>query len=127
MEFLDNVTNTLHIPEDQAKAGIGLLMRAAKAQLPEDQYAKLSTSLPDLGECVDAAPESGMFSMLFGKATSVLGEKATHLGSMTNLASGFSKAGMSKDMVEKLLPLLLDYAQKQGGDDVKGILEKVLH
>ena len=49
------------------------------------------------------------------------------LGDLANLADGFSQLGLSSDMVGKFVPVVLSFVQNQGGDSIKGILEKVLN
>jgi hypothetical protein len=127
MELIDSVIKTLHIPEGQAKAGIGLLFKAAKEQVPEQDFSKLSDAIPDINEYVSCAPANNAMGGLMGRASSFFGAKAAHFSTMTNLASGFSKAGMDKDTLMKMLPLVLDYMQDKGGEDAKEILERVIH
>jgi hypothetical protein len=78
-----------------------------------------------------ASAGGGMMGALGGIASSLgaggLGDKMGGLGDLANLASGFSQLGLSTDMVGKFLPIVLSFVQNQGGDSMKGLLEKVLN
>jgi hypothetical protein len=71
-----------------------------------------------------------MMGALGGVASSLgaggLGDKLGGLGNLANLASGFSQLGLSSDMVGKFVPVVLSFVQNQGGDSMKGLLEKVM-
>ena len=76
------------------------------------------------------SPGGGMMGALGGMASSLgaggLGDQLGGLGDLAGLASGFSQLGLSSDRIGKFVPVVLSFVQNQGGDSMKGLLEKVM-
>jgi hypothetical protein len=136
MELIQQLVRSLGVNEDQAKGGAGLLFNLAKDKLDAGEFQQLADKIPD--DLLGAAPApsagasagGGMMGALGGVASSLgaggLGDKLGGLGNLANLASGFSQLGLSSDMVGKFVPVVLSFVQSQGGDSMKGLLEKVM-
>jgi hypothetical protein len=115
------------VNEDQAKGGAGLLFNLAKDKLDAGEFQQLADKIPGVNDLLGAAPApsagasagGGMMGALGGVASSLgaggLGDKLGGLGNLANLASGFSQLGV-----------VLSFVQSQGGDSMKGLLEKVM-
>ncbi len=133
MELVQLLTKNLGVTEDQAKGGAGMLFNMAKESLGSSDFQQIADKVPGIGDLINAAPTGdssgdaggGVMGMLGGIASS-LGGNAGSLGSLAALAGGFSKLGLDTEMVSKFIPQVLEYVQSQGGDGVKGLLEKVL-
>ncbi|UCH79711.1 MAG: DUF2780 domain-containing protein [Nitrospiraceae bacterium] len=125
MDLLDELKNNLGINDEQAKGGTGLLLKLAKEKLGGD-FSKVTDVIPDTDDMMKAAPESGAVSGLLKSATHVLGGSAEKFGDIAALSSGFSKLGLNKEMVDKFIPIVLNYAQSKGGDTIKNLMGKVL-
>ena len=133
MELVQMLTNNLGVNEDQAKGGAGMLFNMAKEKLGAGDFQQIADKIPGIGDLMSAAPATdgdgdsggGVMGMLGGIASS-LGGSAVGLGSLAALAGGFSKLGLDTDMIGKFVPTVLEYVQSQGGDGVKGLLEKVI-
>ncbi|WP_372712585.1 DUF2780 domain-containing protein [Ilyobacter sp.] len=119
MELIEMLTSQLGVTEDQAKGGSGLIFKMAKDKLETEEFSKVAGAVPDVDSLVSSAPKAG----LLGGLTSMLGGKAGHLA---GLASGFKHLDLGGDMVGKFVPIILSFVQSKGGDEVKGILEKVM-
>ncbi|GJL61080.1 MAG: hypothetical protein NPIRA03_39370 [Nitrospirales bacterium] len=138
MELIQQLVNNLGVNEGQAKGGAGLLFNLAKDKLSAGEFQQLADNIPEVKNLLGAAPApstaasagGGMMGALGGLASSLgageLGEKMGGLENLANLASGFSKLGLSTDMIGKFLPIVLSFVQNQGGDSMRGLLEKVL-
>jgi len=138
MELIQQLVSSLGVNEDQAKGGAGLLFNLAKEKLGAGEFQQLSDKIPGVSDLLGAAPApsaaasagGGMMGALGGVASSLgaggLGDKLGGLGNLANLASGFSQLGLSSDMVGKFVPVVLSFVQNQGGDSMKGLLEKVM-
>ena len=138
MELIQQLVNNLGVNEGQAKGGAGLLFNLAKNKLGAGEFQRLADKVPAVKYLLGAAPASSttasaggsMMGALGGLASSLgdggLGEKMGGLENLANLASGFSQLGLSPDMIGKFLPIVLSFVQNQGGDSMKGLLEKVL-
>jgi hypothetical protein len=138
MELIQQLVSSLGVNEDQAKGGAGLLFNLAKEKLGSGEFQQLADKIPGVSDLLGAAPApsgaasagGGMMGALGGVASSLgaggLGDKLGGLGDLAGLASGFSQLGLSSDMVGKFVPVVLSFVQNQGGDSMKGLLEKVM-
>jgi hypothetical protein len=121
MELIDQLTSNLGVNETQAKGGAGLLFKLAKDGLSGGDFSKVSAAVPGIDGLIGAAPGGegalGGLGKVFGGGG---------LGSLASLAGGFSNLGLDASMIGKFLPIVLSFVQSKGGDQVKGILEKVL-
>ena len=138
MELIQQLVSNLGVNEEQAKGGAGLLFNLAKDKLGAGDFQQLTDKIPGVSDLLGAAPApsaaastgGGMMGALGGVAASLgaggLGDKMEGLGDLANLASGFSQLGLSSDMVGKFVPVVLSFVQNQGGDSMKGLLEKVM-
>ena len=120
MELVDLLTKNLGVTEAQAQGGSGLIFKQAKEKLSAGDYSKVAAAVPGIDSLIGAAPADGG-GMLGG-----IGKMLGGGGGLASLAGGFSKLGLSADMVGKFVPVILSFVQSKGGDQVKGILEKVL-
>ncbi len=125
MELISQLTSSLGIGEDQAKGGAGLLFNLAKDKLGAGDFAKVADAVPGMDGLLDAAPSSGggIGGMLGGLASSIGGGD---LGDLAKLAGGFDKLGLDAGMIQKFLPIVLDFVGQKGGDTVKNLLSGVL-
>lgn len=128
MELIQQLVSNLGVNEDQAKGGAGLLFNVAKEHLGSGEFQQITNAVPGVTDLLKAAPESGggMMGALGGAASALggLGGQMGGLGNLAELAGGFSKLGLSTDMVGKFIPIVLSVVQKQGGPAVAGLLEK---
>lgn len=131
MELIQQLISNLGINEEQAKGGAGLLFNLAKEKLGSGEFQQLADKVPGMTNLLQAAPASGggMMGALGSMASAFgggSGGKMEGLGNLANLAGGFSQLGLSADMIGKFVPIVLSFVQNQGGDSIKGLLEKVL-
>ncbi len=139
MELIQQLISSLGVNEDQAKGGAGLLFNLAKEKLEAGDFQQLADKIPGVSDLLGATPApsttatagSSVMETLGEVASSLgaggLGEKMEGLGNLASLASGFSQLGLSSDMIGKFAPIVLSFVQNQGGDGLKGLLEKVLN
>lgn len=131
MELIQQLIGNLGINEGQAKGGAGLLFNLAKEKLYAGEFQQIANVVPGMTDLLKAAPESGggMMGALGSMASAFgggLGGKMEGLGNLANLAGGFSQLGLGTDMIGKFIPVVVSFVQSQGGDSLKGLLEKVL-
>lgn len=127
MELVQTLMNQLNISDDQASGGVGLLMNLAKDQLSSGEFDQVKGALPEVEGMMNQAPETGGgLGGMLGGLTSAFGGDAGQLGNLAELASGFSKLDLDTGMIAKFIPIVLSYAQSQGGDMVQGLLSKAL-
>ena len=126
MELIQQLTSSLGIGEEQAKGGAGLIFNLAKEKLGSGDFGQIAEAVPGMDSLLNAAPKEdggGIGGMLGGIASAVGGGE---LGSIAGLIGGFDKLGLDADMVQKFLPVVLDFVGSKGGDTVKNLLSGVL-
>lgn len=121
------LTQQLGVTENQAQGGAGSIFNFAKEKLSPPDFAQVSNSVPDMNGLLDAAPkkENSMGGML-GGATSMFGGSGSSLEGLASLASSFSQLGLSPDMVNQFVPVILDYVKTNGGETVSNLLAAIL-
>jgi hypothetical protein len=126
MELIQQLMVGAGVNQAQAEGGVGLLLGLLKEQLPSSDFAKVDAAVPEAETLIDAAPASGSggLSGLLGSAVSALG--GTELGNLASLASGFSKLDLDIGTIGKFIPVLLAFLQSKGGDDLAGMVSRVL-
>ena len=92
MELVQQLLGSLDINEEQAKGGAGLLFKLVQDKLSPGEFDQVARTVPEVGELMDSAPESGggLMGALGGLASAFSG-KAEVLGNLTSIAGGFSK------------------------------------
>ena len=126
MELIQTLTNQLGISEEQAKGGAGLLFKMAQEKLGSDEFSQVASAVPGVEELLTSAPESGGLSGALGGLASSFGGNVGQLANLASLAGGFKTLNLDSGMIGQFIPIVISFAQSQGGDTVKSILEKVL-
>jgi hypothetical protein len=126
MELISMLTQNLGISDSQAEGGTGLLLDLAKKQLSGGEFSKVLGVIPNGEALMDKAPQASGLGGMLGGLGGMLGGKAGGLGNLAALAGGFSKLDMDSGMIQKFAPIVMDYLKEQGGDEVKGLLAKVM-
>lgn len=126
MNLISMLTSQLGIDENQAQGAAGMLMKLASDKLGGD-FGGLRDAIPDVDGLIEQAPEAGGAMGAIGGLLGRLGGSAGSLGALAQLAGGFDKLGLDKDMIGKVVSVVLEYLQQQdGGDQLKALLEKVV-
>ncbi len=121
------LTQQLGVTESQAQGGAGSIFNFAKEKLSSQEFSQVSNSVPEMKGLLDAAPkkESKMGGML-GGAVSMFGGGGSSLEGLASLASSFAQLGLSPDMVNQFVPVILNYVKINGGETVSNLLAAVL-
>jgi hypothetical protein len=119
-KLIGSLVDTLGVSKEQATGGAGAVFKEAKSNMDPGDYSQLLGAVPGIDSLISAAPQSGG---LAGQASSLLGGSA---GSMTGLADSFSKLGLSPDMVNQFVPVILDFVQSEGGQQAMTLLKNAL-
>jgi hypothetical protein len=122
-KLIGSLVDTLGVSEEQATGGSGAVFKEAKNNMSSVDYSQLLNAVPGIDSLISAAPQTGG---LAGKASSLLGGSAGSVGGMTALADSFSKLGLSPDMVNQFVPVILDFVQSEGGQQVMALLKNAL-
>ena len=122
-KLIGTLVDTLGVTEDQATGGSGAVFREAKNNMSSGDFSQLLKAVPGINSLMSVAPQVGG---LTGKATSLLGGSAGSATGMANLADSFSKLGLTPDMVNQFVPVIMDYVQSEGGDQAMSLLKSAL-
>ncbi|PIE41319.1 MAG: hypothetical protein CSA49_04040 [Gammaproteobacteria bacterium] len=130
MELIETLISQLGIDEDQAKGGAGLLFKLAKDKLASGEFSQIVDKVPGVEDMMNAAPDAeggagGLMGSIGGMLGS-LGGNAGALGNLASLAGGFDKLGLDNSMVSKFIPIVIQFVQEKGGDDLMALLQKVI-
>jgi hypothetical protein len=120
-DLVGMLTSQLGVSEQQAAGGAGSLLNFAKGQMGSADFGVVSGALPESGALAGAAPDGG--SGVLGSASSLLGGSSGGLGDMAGVASTFSDLGMSPEMVNQFVPVILEYAQSAGSEQAMQLLK----
>jgi hypothetical protein len=115
-DLVNELTTHTGLSPELVQKGLGALLSFLKAQLGEETFDKLKTSIPEasaLTSRYESAPEpkeasatqGGLFDMVSGLAGKLLGGKA---GDGIDLLSTFSKLGFKPEQIEAFLPKALE-------------------
>jgi hypothetical protein len=123
--LITQLSKGLAISPTQAKGGAGTLFSLAKSRLTENEFSKVSSSVPNMGSLLKAAPpltHQSDFSSLESELPGSMGS----MGRMAEAAEAFHKLGLSPEMAGKFLPIMSKYVESRGGSESAGLLEKAL-
>jgi hypothetical protein len=125
MELVQQLVAGTGVSTSQAEGGAGLLFGLVKNQLSAGDFSRVADAVPGIDGLIDAAPDSGggLGGLLGGVASALGGQE---LGNLASLASGFSKLDLDAGMIGKFVPILLEYLQSRGGDDLLSLVKGVL-
>ena len=120
-DLVGMLTSQLGVSEQQAAGGAGSLFDFAKGQMGSADFDVVSSALPEVGGLMGAAPEGS--SGVLESGSSLLGESSGGLGDLTGVAGSFSDLGMSPDMVNEFVPVILEYTQSAGSEQAVQLLK----
>jgi hypothetical protein len=120
----------LGVTQPQAEGGAGALFQHAKSRMSAGDFTTLSNSVPDMQGLLAAAPApvsapaasagavggGGMMGDLAGMAA----------GNLPGMAGSFQQLGLAPDMVQKFIPIVVQYVQGTGGSSVASALQSAL-
>jgi len=109
-------------PEQSAGAA-GVLFGLAKSKLTAAEFAELSKAVPGMSALLKAAPST---STVGTSGRSPLDQLEASAGGLAAAAGGFSKLGLSPDLVAKAVPVLTSFVTKSGGANAGNLLAGAL-
>ena len=128
MKLIEQLTQSLDIKEDQAKGGAGLIFQLAKQQLGNSEFNQIASVIPTLEDLLNSAPQqgSGVMGAIGGLASTFGGDTLGKVAGLASLAGGFRQLGLNPEIISQFVPIILSFVQKQGGEEARGLLARVL-
>ena len=121
-KLIGSLVDLLGVSPKQATGGAGAVFREAKNNMSAGDYSQLLKAVPGIDSLIAGAPETGG---LAGKASSLIGGSGSMKG-VTALADSFGKLGLAPDMVNKFIPVILEFVQGEGGQQAMTLLQNAL-
>lgn len=129
MDLIGTLVEQLGVNEDQAKGGAGVLFKMAQDKLGSSEFAQIAEKIPGLDDMLGAAPKQSSGGLLgtIGGLLGGLGGNAGKLGNLAQLASSFDKLGLDSGMVAQFVPVIMNFVQEIGADDILELIQKVMN
>lgn len=130
-ELIGMLTSQLGVKEEQATGGAGMLFKLAQEQLGGGDFSKVATALPGVMDLISKAPATesstgGLMGMAASAMSAFGGETGGGLANLAKMAGALDSLGLDLGTITKFAPIVMEFAQKQGGDEIMGLLQKVL-
>jgi len=120
-----------------AVPGIDSMMGAAPTAAAESTSGGATSGVADVSKMTTAAGQSGegtagmgsmtgMASKAMSGAPSATGGTGAMMGNLGPLTGSFEQLGMSPDMVQKFVPVVLEYVNSEGGATAMKLLQGAL-
>jgi len=122
-KLIGSLTDLLGVSGEQATGGAGAVFREAKKNMNPGDYSKLLSAIPGIDSLIQAAPQ---VSGLAGKASSLFGGSSGSVQGISALTDSFAKLGLSPDMVNQYVDVILDYVQSEAGQQTMTVLKNAL-
>lgn len=120
------LTQRTGVTEAQAQGGAGALFQVAKKTMQADSFAQLEQSVPGMQEMLGAVPAQTQQGGLAGKLSSIAGASGGTAGNLLSVVSSFQQQGMSPQMVQQFIPVVIDYVKARGNDTLANTLSSAL-
>jgi len=122
MSLINSLTSGLGVSEQQATGGAGAIFDYAKNNMSAADFTKVADGLPGIDSLIGAAPQAESGSLVSG-LSSLGGSSA---GGMGELTGQFGTLGLSPESINEFIPMILEYAQSEGGTQVVNLLKGAL-
>lgn len=123
-DMIGYAAKQLNLSESTVSASLGSLLKVAKDNLSQDNFALISKALPDAQTYVDKAPkiDSSAMSSLFSK----VGDAGKKADSAEYLTAAFKKLGLSSNQIPSLIDTFTGYLENSGYGDAANKLKQGL-
>ncbi|MDI1293990.1 MAG: DUF2780 domain-containing protein [Methylobacter sp.] len=120
------LTQRTGVTEAQAQGGAGALFQVAKKTMQADSFSQLEQSVPGIQEMLGAVPAQTQQGGWAGKLSSITGASGGTAGNLLSVVSSFQQQGMSPQMVQQFIPVVIDYVKARGNDTLANTLSSAL-
>lgn len=122
-KLIGQLVDLIGVSQSQAEGGAGAIFKQAKNNMSAGDYSQLLSALPGIDSLIKAAPEAGG---LASKATSLFGGSSESIQGLSALTDSFAKLGLSPDMIDKFVNIILDFTQSEAGQQTMALLKNAL-
>ena len=127
LALLPLLTQQLGVSGDQASGGMGALLQAAQALMPNSQFSQVTQAIPSASSLLSAAPEvSSDSGSLTDTVLKMAAEQSETVKAGTQLVSQFKSLGMGVDMIPKFTGVAESFLQQSSEPSTANLLSTAL-
>jgi len=115
--LIKRLTKELGIKKEQASGGLVALLRAAQQNMERADFDEFVRDVPGADKLLKDAPPPSTLSSIAGGLGSLFGGKKSP-GRWAGLAASFTELGIPIDTAKKFGPIVIDYVEHHGGEDL---------
>lgn len=119
MDLIQLLISQLGVNEQQAKGGLGALLKTAQGKLSSGSFSEIEKLLPNIAELLRAAPASG------GGLGALGGLLGGQMGELAKLAGQFSSIGLNQSQIAPFAKLVFEFLSQKLPPDAKNELIKL--
>jgi hypothetical protein len=101
----------------QAQGGLVALLRAGQQNMARKDFEQFLADIPGADKLLKSAPPPSTLSSLAGGLGSLLGGRSSP-GRWAGLAASFAELGVDIPTAKKFGPIVIDYVEHHGGEDL---------
>ncbi|MDP5211468.1 DUF2780 domain-containing protein [Pseudoalteromonas tunicata] len=123
--LIDMAASQFGLSPEIAQAGLGSLLKVAQDHVSKENFAMISSALPDTKQYIQSAPSikmSGLSAML-GKSS----DEAQTAASLGYLDKAFKKLGIPKETILPMAEMLTGYLEQSGYGQASSLLKQGLN
>lgn len=116
-DLIGLLTSQLGVTQKQASGGAGALFNMAKENLGSTKFSSIEKSVPGISQMM----KDGNIDLGGGGMSSLSG-MASSLEGIAKVNAIFKKLGLKPEMVQKFMPIILEFVKMKGGNDISSLL-----
>jgi hypothetical protein len=116
-DLIGLLTSQLGVTQKQASGGAGALFNMAKENLGSTKFSSIKNAVPGISQMM----KDGNVKLGGGGMSSLSGMAST-LSGISKVNAIFKKLGLKPEMVQKFMPIILEFVNKKGGSSVGSLL-----
>jgi Protein of unknown function VcgC/VcgE (DUF2780) len=101
----------------QAQGGLVALLRAGQQNMARKDFEQFLADIPGADKLLKSAPPPSTLSSIAGGLGSLLGGRSSP-GRWAGLAASFAELGVDIPTAKKFGPIVIDYVEHHGGEDL---------
>jgi hypothetical protein len=116
-DLVKRLSKELGVNKKQAQGGLVALLRAGQQNMARADFNQFVADIPGADKLLKSAPPPSTLSSLAGGLGSLLGGRNSP-GRWAGLAASFTELGIDLDTAKKFGPIVIDYVQHHGGENL---------
>ncbi len=127
LDLVAILVNRLGVNSQQALGGAGSIFALAQQRMKPDDFMQLSSSVPSMDRYLSSVPQPKSSISWLSSEAELRDGKTNDLGNLAALTGSFQTLGMNESMINKFVPVVLQYVQEQSGPTAMSLLQSALY